>query len=70
MKCDECRYYWPPHINGDIGECRRHAPCLSLRNQAITTWPPVAPTSWCGEFESTRSSEIWEKHHAAIRQDT
>lgn len=57
VSCAECRFFasWPS--GGWSGECRRRAPTVVMRqhgagfNHEEGVWPPVAPTSWCGEFE-------------------
>ncbi len=67
MKCADCRYFQPAYIHDDHAECRRHAPSLWLQREAIYTWPAVAPTSWCGQWESISGSELFGKHHKEIR---
>ena len=62
MKCADCRYFQPAYIHGDHGECRRYAQSLwphrSLEPGSLTTWPAVAPTSWCGQWESINTTTI------------
>ena len=42
--CCICRWYTPTYNEGDIGECRRHAP--------LTKWPLVRSEMLCGDWES------------------
>ena len=42
---------------GLILDCRRHAPVAyqSRHNVALTAWPKVRDTDWCGDFELRRA---------------
>jgi hypothetical protein len=57
--CSNCKFF---HPQGETGECRRKAPAVlhvpeverltqkrALR--AISYWPPIVASEWCGEHE-------------------
>lgn len=55
--CGQCRHFLP---EGQQGFCRRNPPTVVLLPQRgpggavgvapASTWPPVTPNQWCGEY--------------------
>lgn len=58
--CATCRHWC--HEGDDVapvGECRRHAPALTVgqvlhsgTNAAAAVWPATEEADWCGEYEA------------------
>lgn len=57
--CAQCRFYAlteyadsrDPNLLHRFTGCRRRAP-LSTTVSSFPSWPQVAPTDWCGEWEA------------------
>lgn len=58
--CSACKYWNKTH--GDVGDCRKNAPhviAVPTQNpltreqglQALSLFPPMKLSEWCGEFE-------------------
>lgn len=47
VRCDECRFYALPDMDGARGTCHRYAPQANG-----VAWPYVAADDWCGEYKS------------------
>ncbi len=46
--CSGCYHFMPSDV-AETGLCRRYPPKES--SQGLPKWPPVFPSSWCGEFK-------------------
>ncbi|MEO1041389.1 MAG: hypothetical protein AAFX52_03785 [Pseudomonadota bacterium] len=46
MNCQSCAFF-----NTTDSECRRYAP-QPAEGEKKASWPTVAATDWCGEFEA------------------
>ncbi len=53
LACSSCRFY---HANAreEGGQCRRYAPRPDMDDW--WTWPGVASTTWCGEWQGIKPS--------------
>lgn len=51
QNCVHCIYFnhRPGEMHEMLGECRRHAPLISLGTHSM--WPYVNETDWCGDFK-------------------
>jgi hypothetical protein len=47
--CKNCKYFKPYSAEDDRGECRKHAPIISVHG--LSRWPLVREEEWCGDFE-------------------
>jgi hypothetical protein len=48
--CGSCRFFLANQVN-EYGQCRRFPPATSVQDgAAVTLWPVVAASDWCGDF--------------------
>jgi hypothetical protein len=56
--CVLCQFYTPDMTNPTLGVCRKHPPTVyPMANGAVTIWPSVKQTDWCGEGQAGMSSD-------------
>lgn len=47
--CASCRFWLPPEVTADPGECHYHAPFPAGDEHQRARWPLTLAGEWCGE---------------------